>query len=75
MKINDKRKVKVEFGDIKPGAVFSYCDGDYYMKTETTYGDDNGNYDNTVNLETGELLFFKDSTVINLIKCELTIEM
>lgn len=74
MKINDKRKKKVLFGDLKPGVVFAFADV-YYMKTEGTYADDNGDYDNAVILETGELLFFKDSTEVDHVKCELVIEM
>lgn len=74
MKINDKRKKNVLFGDLKPGTVFSFVDI-YYMKTETTYGDNNGDYDNAVILETGELIFFKDSTEVDSVRCELVIEM
>lgn len=74
MKINDKRKKSVLFGDLKPGTVFVFADN-YCMKTETTYVDNNGDYDNVVLLETGELLSFKDSTEVDFVRCELVIEM
>lgn len=74
MKINDKRKNKVTFGEIDNGTVFSYLET-IYMKTESTYSHGNGKYENAVVLTSGELAFFKDNTEIIPVKCELTIEM
>lgn len=74
MKINDKRKNKVTFREIDEGTVFSYLEV-FYMKTEVTYDNGDGYYENAVILTSGELVFFKDDTEIIPVKCELTIEM
>lgn len=75
MIIKNKRNVHVEFGTIKQGEVFTcYDDEDFYMRTETTYCNDNGDYDNAVNLANGNMTYFNDNVMVKIIKCELIIE-
>lgn len=77
MKIKNSRNAMVTFGSIKEGDVFLFS-GSYgdvvCMKTETTYGDDNGYYDNAVCLRNGSLLYFEDDKMVIPVQCELVIE-
>lgn len=73
MVIKNKRKEMVRFESIKCGDVFEFCE-DIYMKIETTYCDDNGYYENAVDLSDGSLHYLKDDNMVHVIKCELVIE-
>ena len=73
MKIINKRENLTSFDSLNEGDVFMYADG-IYMKTETSYPDDNGDYDNAVALKCGGLCYFRSSTMVHLINCELVIE-
>lgn len=74
MVIRDKRNEMVRFGSIKCGDVFTVHGEGIYMKTEATCCDDNGYYENTVNLADGNLRYWEDSKMVRLIKCELVID-
>ena len=63
----------VKFDSIKEGDVFALYGEDIYMKIEGTYCDDNGDFDNAVNLENGTLCYLKGDKMIQPIKCELVI--
>lgn len=73
MIIKNKRKEMVRFDNIRCGEVFEYS-GDIYMRIETTYCDDNGYYENAVDLADGSLHYFKDDNMLHVIKCELVID-
>lgn len=74
MKINNKREKKVDFGSLKEGEVFIEESGAICMKIESTYNDDKGNYENTVNLSDGSLWFHQDDVLVQRVECELVIE-
>ena len=74
MKINNKRNKIVSFGSIKEGEVFIMHNEDICMRTESTYCDNNGDYENAVNLANGNLIFCSDNLMVCPIKCELVIE-
>ena len=74
MIINNKRNKMVKFDSIKNGDVFILYDEDIYMKIEGTYCDDNGDFDNAVNLANGVLYYFEKDKMVQLIKCELVID-
>lgn len=76
MKITDKRQTFVSFEDIKEGTIFVGCTAkeEYiFMKTASTYCDDNGDYDNAVCLNDGTLAHFTDSVSVLPLNCELII--
>ena len=71
MKINDKMKTHVNFGDINPGQCFKFADS-YYMKTECT--SDEGEMYNAVDLSDGSFDYFDDyGEPITLLNCELVV--
>lgn len=74
MIINNKRNEMVKFDSIKEGDVFILYGEDIYMKIEGTYCDDNGDFDNAVNLANGTLYYFEKDKMIQPIKCELVID-
>lgn len=74
MRINDKREKKVDFGSLNEGDVFINKEKFVCMKTESTYGDDNGKYENAVRLSDGSLWFYQDDTIVQKVDCELVIE-
>lgn len=61
MIIKEKNKTECTFGDIKPGDVFKYRNGNYYIKTDEEKW-------NGVNLETGAMATFDTRHNIKLIK-------
>ena len=73
MEIIDRRKSSVKFETVKQGEVFEF-NGYFYMKTSSSYCDDSGDYDNVVNLESGELIYFEDNDIIMPVNCKLVIE-
>ena len=73
MKITKKTNNMTSFDSLNEGIVFMYDDG-VYMKIESTYGDDNGNYDNAVSLAYGSLHYFDSYTMVHIVQCELVIE-
>lgn len=73
MEIIDKRKSSVKFETVKHGEIFD-SNGYFYMKTTCSYCDESGDYDNAVNIESGELIYFKDDDIVMPVKCKLVIE-
>lgn len=73
MKVVDNRKKAVEFGYIKHGEVFEY-NGSFFMRTESTYCNDNGDYENYVNIENGALGFLDDDVLVMPVNSKIIIE-
>lgn len=73
MVIKQKEPIKKYFSAIEEGEVFLWH-GDYYMKTESTYCDDNGDYENAVILSNGLLEYFNDDDYVIKVDCELVIK-
>ena len=77
MEIIRKNKVYKYFGDIKEGTVFvaNFINpNSVFMKTFSTYCDDNGDFDNAVCLEDGTLTYFSDSAQVLPLDCKLIVE-
>ena len=74
MEIVNKRKRKENFGSIKEGEVFLKDEEYVWMKIESTYGNDNGDYENVVYLADGSLGFLHDDEMVILVRCKLVIE-
>lgn len=72
MVIKDNRRGEVSFDSVEKGSVFSVGD-DVYMKIEPTYSDSGNFCDNAVNLQSGDLYYFKDGSLVLLLDCELVI--
>ena len=73
MKIKDFRKsVNYNFGDIEPGTVFSVKDI-IYMAIESIEENEFGVPLNAVNLKTGELEHFLDTTAVQVVDAELCV--
>ena len=72
MKIKDFRKPEDYFGNIEPGTVF-VVENSVYMAIEPI---EEKNLDvllNAVNLETGELAHYLDTTAVQLVDAELCV--
>ena len=74
MIIKNKRNEMARFDSINEGDVFIIYNEDICMKTETTYCDENGDYENAVNLANGNLSYIRNDTMVKVIKCELIID-
>ena len=72
MKIKDFRKPEDYFGNIEPGTVFS-VNNSIYMAIEPLEEKELGVFLNAVNLETGELAHYLDTTAVKLIEAELCV--
>ena len=73
MKIKDFRKpVSYNFGDIEPGTVFAVKDS-LYMAIESIEENEFGVPLNAVNLETGELAHYLDTTAVQVVDAELCV--
>ena len=73
MKIkNFKKYVSYNFGDIKPGTVFA-IDGNFYMAIESIEENEFGVPLNAVNLETGEIEHYLDTTTVQVVDAELCV--
>ena len=73
MKIKDLRKSPAYcFGDIEPGTVFSVKDI-IYMAIEPIEEKELGVFLNAVNLDTGELAHYLDTTAVQLVDAELCV--
>ena len=73
MKIKDFRKpVSYNFGDIEPGTVFAVEDS-IYMAIEPIEEKELGVCLNAVNLDTGELAHYFDTTAIQIVDAELCV--
>lgn len=70
MLIKDFRDPEDYFGDIEPGTVFVINDT-FYMAIEPIEEHEQRVLLNAVNLETGELAHYFDTTAIQLVKAEL----
>lgn len=71
MKIKDfKKPVSYNFGYIEPGTVFT-IDGNFYMAVESIEENEFGVPLNAVNLETGALEHFLDTTAVQVVEAEL----
>lgn len=73
MNIIDKRKRSVKFEELAIGEVF-ICSSRLFIKTDSSYCDDNGDYDNTVCLEDGKLNYFECDNIVLPVDCELIIK-
>lgn len=72
MTIKDLRKPDNYFGDIEPGTVFAIGDT-IYMAIEPVEEKELGALANAVNLETGELTYYFDTTAIQIVKVQLCV--
>ena len=73
MIIKQKETNEIYFSDLEHGDVFSYGDN-FYIKTEDTFSDVDGYYENAVKLSNGELRHFDDKIKVCLVDCELVIK-
>ena len=72
MKIKDFRKPEDYFGNIEPGTVF-IVENSVYMAIEPLEEKELGVFLNAVNLETGELAHYLDTTAVQLVEAELCV--
>ena len=72
MKIKDFRKPEDYFGNIEPGTVF-VVENSVYMAIEPIEEKELGVFLNAVNLETGELAHYLDTTAVQLVDAELCV--
>ena len=72
MKIKDFRKPEDYFGNIEPGTVF-IVENSVYMAIEPIEEKELGVFLNAVNLETGELAHYLDTTAVKLVEAELCV--
>ena len=72
MLIKDSRKPGDYFKNIELGTVFSVNDA-FYMVIEPIEEKELGVFLNAVNLETGELAHYLDTTAVKLIEAELCV--
>lgn len=70
MLVKDFRKSEEYFGYIEPGTVFASEDN-FYMAIKPIEETELGNTLNAVNLETGQLTYFFDTTAIQIVKAEI----
>lgn len=70
MLIKDFRDPENYFGDIEPGTVF-VVNGTFYMAIEPIEEHERRVLLNAVNLKTGELAYYFDTTIIQLVEAEL----
>lgn len=69
MLVKDFRKPEDYFGNIEPGTVFALEDN-FYMAIRPIEETELGNTLNAVNLETGQLTYFFDTSAIQIVKAE-----
>ena len=72
MKIKDFRKPEDYFGNIEPGTVF-IVENSVYMAIEPIEEKELEVLLNAVNLETGELAHYLDTTAVHLVEAELCV--
>ena len=72
MKIKDFRKPEDYFGNIEPGTVF-IVENSVYMSIEPIEEKELEVLLNAVNLETGELAHYFDTTAIQIVDAELCV--
>lgn len=72
MLVKDFRKPEEYFGNIEPGTVFT-VEGGFYMAIEPVKEKDSNTLLNAINLETGELTYYFDTTAIQIVKAELCV--
>ena len=72
MKIKDLRKPEDYFGNIEPGTVFA-IEGRFYMAIDLIEEKETGISLNAVNLETGELAYYFDTTAVQIVDAELCV--
>ena len=70
MLVKDFRKSEEYFGNIEPGTVFALEDN-FYMAIKPIEETELGNTLNAVNLETGQLTYFFDTSAIQIVKAEI----
>ena len=70
MLVKDFRKFEEYFGNIEPGTVFALEDN-FYMAIKAIKEAELGNTLNAVNLETGQLTYFFDTSAIQIVKAEI----
>lgn len=69
MLVKDFRKPEEYFGNIEPGTVFALEDN-FYMAIKPIEEAELGNTLNAVNLETGQLTYFFDTSAIQIVEAE-----
>lgn len=69
MLVKDFRKPEEYFGNIEPGTVFALEDN-FYMAIKPIEEAELGNTLNAVNLETGQLTYFFDTSTIQIVEAE-----
>ena len=72
MLIKDFRKAENYFCNLTPGTVFSVNDA-FYMVIEPSEEKELGVFLNAVNLDTGELAHYLDTTAVHLVEAELCV--
>ena len=72
MLIKDFRKPEDYFGNIEPGTVFA-IEGSFYMAIGLIEEKELGVPLNAVNLETGELTYYFDTSAIQIVEAELCV--
>ena len=72
MKIKDCRNPEDCFGNIEPGTVFA-VGGSFYMAIDLIEEKDLGVPLNAVNLKTGELTYYFDTSAIQIVEAELCV--
>lgn len=72
MLVKDFRKPEDYFGNSEPGTVF-IVEGSFYMVIEPIEEKKSGGILNAVNLETGELTYYFDTTAIQIVEAELCV--
>lgn len=70
MLVKDFRKSEEYFGNIESGTVFALEDN-FYMAIKPIEETELGNTLNAVNLETGQLTYFFDTSAIQIVKAEI----
>ena len=69
MLVKNFRKPEEYFGNIEPGTVFALEDN-FYMAIKPIEEAELGNTLNAVNLETGQLTYFFDTSTIQIVEAE-----
>ena len=72
MKIIDKRKELIPFGELKPTSIFEIC-GNKYMKVNGSYDIEHFGTINSINIENGEFEYFDKNILVTPFRAEITL--